>query len=203
MKKKAQVEESKPPLGRPGNTLKMGIVGLPNVGKSTLFNLLTKLNVPAENYPFCTIDPTEARVPVPDSRFDWLVSLYKPASAVPAFLTVTDIAGLVRGASTGEGLGNAFLSHIRAVDGIFHVVRAFDDEEVIHVEGNIDPIRDFEIISEELLKKDIETMEKQLDKAEKEFKRAGRDDKTKKEELATVQKILTLLRDEKKRSSFR
>src|SRR4051794_15457256 len=116
-------------LGRPSNNLKMGIVGMPNVGKSTFFNVLTSSAARAENFPFCTIDPEESRVAVPDSRFDWLCEIYKPASKVPAYLTVIDIAGLVRGASEGAGLGNAFLSHIKAVDGIFEVVRAFDGEE--------------------------------------------------------------------------
>lgn len=114
--------------GRPGNTLKMGIVGLPNVGKSSTFNVLAKLNVPAENYPFCTIDPNKAVVPVPDPRFNKLCEMWKPKSEVAAVLQVVDIAGLVRGASKGEGLGNHFLSNIKEVDGIYHVVRAFEDE---------------------------------------------------------------------------
>jgi len=185
---------------RPGNHLKMGVVGMPNVGKSTIFNVLTKMNVPAENYPFCTIEPNEARVAVPDDRYEWLVSHWKPASAVSAFLTITDIAGLVRGASTGEGLGNAFLSHIRAVDGIFHVVRIFEDDDITHVEGAIDPLRDMEIISEELRLKDVETVEKHVESLEKLCKRAAREDKAKKEELVVTQKLLALLKDEKKRS---
>jgi len=145
-------------LGRPSNNLSMGIVGIPNVGKSTLFNLLTKLSVPAENYPFCTIDPTEARVAVPDARFDFLCGFHKPASKVAASLTVIDIAGLIKGASTGEGLGNAFLSHIKATDGIYHVMRIFEDEDITHVEGNVDPLRDIEVIIQELMNKDVEQL---------------------------------------------
>jgi obg-like ATPase 1 len=133
--------------------VKMGVVGLPNVGKSTFFNLLCGMNVAAENFPFCTIDPNISRVAVPDERFDYLVETYKPKSIVPAVLTVTDIAGLVKGAAEGAGLGNAFLSHIAAVDGIFHMVRSFSSEEVIHVEGSVDPTRDLGIIHGELLRK--------------------------------------------------
>jgi len=190
-------EEEKPRviLGRPSNSLNMGIVGLPNVGKSTLFNLLTKLSVPAENYPFCTIDPNEARVNVPDERYEWLVDHWKPASKVPACLQITDIAGLIRGASTGEGLGNAFLSHIRATDGIFHVCRIFEDAEVTHVEGNIDPIRDLEIIFEELIIKDTEVVEKHLEG----FERLARQTKDKKklQELDTLQRVLAALKEKK------
>jgi obg-like ATPase 1 len=133
----------------------MGLVGLPNVGKSSTFNVLSKLSVPAENYPFCTIEPNNARINIPDARFNKLVEMYKPKSIVSAQLSITDIAGLVKGASTGAGLGNAFLSHISAVDGIFHVVRAFPNEEVIHEEGELDPIRDIEIINNELISKDL------------------------------------------------
>jgi len=127
---------------------------MPNVGKSTLFNLLSKQHVPAENYPFCTIDPTNARVPVPDERFDKLLAHFTPKSEVPAVLTITDIAGLVRGAHEGKGLGNEFLSNISSVDAIYHVVRAFKDKEVEHVEGEVDPVRDLKIINDELLLKD-------------------------------------------------
>jgi obg-like ATPase 1 len=145
-----------------------------------------------QNFPYATIDPEEARVIVPDERFDWLVEHYKPKSVVPANLTVYDIAGLTRGASTGAGLGNAFLSHIRAVDAIFQVVRAFDDAEIIHVEGDVDPIRDLDIIAEELRLKDIEFVEKSHEKLVKETRRGGQSLEMKKlkEEQATVEKIL-------------
>ena len=142
-------------LGRPGNNVKIGIVGLPNVGKSSFFNLLCKMDVPAENFPFCTIEPTVSRVPVPDRRFHRLCKDFKPKKEIPAVLTVTDIAGLVKGASEGAGLGNAFLSNIQAVDAIFHQVRTFKDKDVTHVENSIDPLRDIEIINNELLLKDI------------------------------------------------
>jgi obg-like ATPase 1 len=195
--KKAVVQE-KVLLGRPGNNLKSGIVGLANVGKSTLFQAITKssLGNPA-NFPYATIDPEEARVIVPDERFDWLCEHYKPKSQVPANLTVYDIAGLTRGASTGAGLGNAFLSHIRAVDAIFQVVRCFDDAEIIHVEGDVDPVRDLTIISEELRIKDIEFVEKALESLSKQTKRGGQSLEMKKlrEEEATVAKVLQFLKD--------
>ncbi|KAG2494078.1 hypothetical protein HYH03_007720 [Edaphochlamys debaryana] len=159
-------------FGRVRNSLKMGIVGLPNVGKSSLFNLLTAQNIAAENYPFCTIDPNEARCAVPDERYDWLCNLWKPPSMYPAYLQVTDIAGLVRGAAEGAGLGNAFLSHISAVDGIYHVVRAFDNDEVIHVDDSVDPIRDLETIQMELCKKDLEFLAKAEEKEMREVKKA-------------------------------
>ncbi|EEA20619.1 Obg-like ATPase [Talaromyces marneffei ATCC 18224] len=197
--KKEQAPE-KIPLGRPGNNLKSGIVGLANVGKSTLFQAITKCSLgnPA-NFPYATIDPEEARVIVPDARYDWLCEQYKPKSRVPANLTVYDIAGLTRGASTGAGLGNAFLSHIRAVDAIFQVVRCFDDAEIIHVEGDVDPVRDLNIISEELRLKDIEFVEKALENLAKQTRRGGQSLEMKKlkEEEATVAKILQLLKDGK------
>ncbi|KAF2018964.1 GTP-binding protein-like protein YchF [Aaosphaeria arxii CBS 175.79] len=200
MPPKKAVKEEKVLLGRPGNSLKSGIVGLANVGKSTLFQAITKCHLgnPA-NFPYATIDPEEARVIVPDERFDWLVEHYKPKSVVPANLTVYDIAGLTRGASTGAGLGNAFLSHIRAVDAIFQVVRCFDDAEIIHVEGDVDPIRDLDIISEELRIKDIEFVEKSHEKLVKDTRRGGQslEMKKMKEELATVEKILELLKSGK------
>ncbi|KAG8692571.1 hypothetical protein FRC09_011107 [Ceratobasidium sp. 395] len=192
--KKAPVQEKKVLLGRPSNNLKVGIVGLPNVGKSSFFNALSKTDLgKAANFPYATINPEEARIPVPDERFLWLCDLYKPASQVPAFLTCIDIAGLTAGASTGAGLGNSFLSHVRAVDGIFQVVRAFDDAEVIHVEGDVDPLRDMEIISTELRLKDIEWVEKHLEGLKKAGGRSlgntSLADKAKKEEIATVEKI--------------
>jgi obg-like ATPase 1 len=158
--KKKEEPAKKQILGRTSNTLKMGLVGLPNVGKSTTFNFLSKLAVPAENYPFCTIDPNLAKINVPDKRFEKLCEIHNPKSKVLAQISITDIAGLVKGASNGEGLGNAFLSHISAVDGIYHVVRAFPDEDIIHNEGELDPIRDIEIINHELRAKDLQQVEK-------------------------------------------
>ncbi|KAH0537631.1 hypothetical protein FGG08_005582 [Glutinoglossum americanum] len=203
MPPKKQAKEEKILLGRPGNNLKSGIVGLANVGKSTLFQAITKCSLgnPAVgiqlplNFPYATIDPEEARVIVPDARYDWLCQHYKPKSQVPANLTVYDIAGLTRGASTGAGLGNAFLSHIRAVDAIFQVVRCFDDAEIIHVEGDVDPVRDLGIISEELRIKDIEFVEKALEGLKKLTARGGQSLEMKKlkEEQATVEKILEWL----------
>ncbi|KAG9689770.1 GTP-binding protein YchF, partial [Aureobasidium melanogenum] len=200
MPPKKVVKEEKIPLGRPGNNLKSGIVGLANVGKSTLFQAITKCSLgnPA-NFPYATIDPEESRVIVPDERYDWLCEHYNPKSRVPAHLTIYDIAGLTRGASTGAGLGNAFLSHIRAVDAIFQVVRCFDDAEIIHVEGDVDPVRDLEIISEELRIKDIEFVEKALENLKKQTRRGGQSLEMKKlkEEEATTEKILALLQEGK------
>ncbi|EKX40600.1 hypothetical protein GUITHDRAFT_75397 [Guillardia theta CCMP2712] len=156
--------------GRPGSNLKAGLVGLPNVGKSSFFNVLCSMEVPAENYPFCTIDPSVSRVEIPDERFDWLCEHFKPQSRVRQFLQITDIAGLVKGAAEGQGLGNAFLSHIQAVDCIFHVVRAFDDTEIAHVEDSVDPVRDLDIISKELIQKDCEWCDRRLDTAQKKAK---------------------------------
>ncbi|ETV66216.1 GTP-binding protein YchF [Aphanomyces astaci] len=154
-KKQATEDSAAARFGRVRNNLKMGLVGLPNVGKSSLFNLLTAQSVAAENFPFCTIDPNEARCAVPDERYEWLCKVWQPPSEYPAYLQCTDIAGLIRGASEGAGLGNAFLSHIQAVDGIFHVIRAFESEEVVHVDDTVDPIRDLETIQGELCKKDL------------------------------------------------
>jgi len=200
--KKAPVPEKKILLGRPSNNLKIGIVGLPNVGKSSFFNALSKTDLgKAANFPYATINPEEARIPVPDARFEWLCDLYKPVSRVPAFLTILDIAGLTAGASTGAGLGNAFLSHVRSVDGIFQVIRAFDDAEVIHVEGDVDPLRDMEIIQTELRLKDIEWVEKAIDALKKTSRALGNTslaDKAKKEEIAVTERILHVLKEEGK-----
>ena len=145
-------------------SLTAGIVGLPNVGKSTLFNAITKKNILIANYPFATIDPNVGVVIVPDERVNVLENMYKPERCIPTVYEFTDIAGLVKGASTGEGLGNKFLSHIREVDAIVEVVRCFDDGNVIHVDGNIDPIRDIEIINVELIMSDLEIVENRLNR---------------------------------------
>jgi GTP-binding protein YchF len=145
--------------------LRVGIVGLPNVGKSTLFNALSSAQAEAANYAFCTIEPNVGVVPVPDPRFDALVKQYAPKKVVPATVEFVDIAGLVKGASKGEGKGNAFLSHIRDVDAIAHVVRCFEDDNIVHVDGRIDPTADIETIETELVLKDLETVQKRLDRA--------------------------------------
>eukprot|EP00823_Brevimastigomonas_motovehiculus_P009189 TRINITY_DN8850_c0_g1_i1.p1 TRINITY_DN8850_c0_g1~~TRINITY_DN8850_c0_g1_i1.p1 ORF type:complete len:443 (-),score=109.87 TRINITY_DN8850_c0_g1_i1:199-1527(-) len=194
-KKKDDDSERKTILGRPKNDVSMGIVGMPNIGKSSMFNLLSKLKVPAENYPFCTIDPHEAKVPVPDERFDYLCKHFKPKSEVPAVLTIFDIAGLVKGASENKGLGNAFLSHIYAVDGIYHLVRAFDDTSVEHVEGDVNPIRDLEIISKELILKDLSRVKDQIETLSRVV--ARQKDKQKSFELSVLQKVEKVLNDEK------
>ncbi|GFN89619.1 obg-like ATPase 1 [Plakobranchus ocellatus] len=183
-------------IGRVGTNLKIGIVGLPNVGKSTFFNCLTKSQANAENFPFCTIDPNESRVPVPDSRFDFLVKTYEPVSKVPAFLNVVDIAGLVKGAHEGKGLGNAFLSNISACDAVFHVVRAFSDEEIVHVEGEVDPSRDLDIIHDEIRLKDLEYLKKHIEPLERTVVRGG-GDKKKKEEYDVLKKVFDLLEGNK------
>lgn len=174
-KKGAAVVSDVPRFGRVRANLKMGILGLPNVGKSSLFNLLTEQAVAAENYPFCTIDPNESRCAVPDQRFEWLCDVWQSPSRIPAYLHITDIAGLIKGASEGAGLGNAFLSHIQAVDGLYHVVRAFDNPEVVHVEDTIDPIRDMDTITYELCRKDTAYVESCKAKKELEIKKSPKD----------------------------
>ena len=150
--------------------MKLGIVGLPNVGKSTLFNSITKAGAECANYPFCTIEPNVGVVAVPDERLDKLTKIYHPQKTTPAVVEFVDIAGLVKGASKGEGLGNKFLSHIRETDAICEVVRCFEDSNVVHVDGSIDPVRDIETINLELIFADIETVNKRIDKAKKNLK---------------------------------
>ena len=150
--------------------MKIGIVGLPNVGKSTMFNSITKAGAECANYPFCTIEPNVGVVPVPDERIDNLAKMYNPQKVTHAVVEFVDIAGLVKGASKGEGLGNKFLSHIREVDAICQVVRCFEDSNVVHVDGSVDPIRDIETINLELIFADIETVDKRIDKAKKSLK---------------------------------
>ena len=165
--------------------MKIGIVGLPNVGKSTLFNAITNAGAECANYPFCTIEPNVGVVPVPDERLDKLTQMYKPEKTTHAIIEFVDIAGLVKGASKGEGLGNKFLSHIREVDAIAHVVRCFEDSNIVHVDGSIAPLRDIETINLELIFADIETVNKRLEKAKKNLKA----NKKYQEEIDLLEKI--------------
>ena len=169
--------------------MKLGIVGLPNVGKSTMFNSITKAGAECANYPFCTIEPNVGVVPVPDERLDALTKMYNPQKTTHAVVEFVDIAGLVKGASKGEGLGNKFLSHIRETDAIVEVVRCFEDSNVVHVDGSVDPVRDIETINLELIFADIETVNKRLDKARKNLKA----DKKYQEEIDLLEKIKTIL----------
>ena len=169
--------------------MKLGIVGLPNVGKSTMFNSITKAGAECANYPFCTIEPNVGVVPVPDERLDALTKMYNPQKTTHAVVEFVDIAGLVKGASKGEGLGNKFLSHIRETDAIVEVVRCFEDSNVVHVDGSVDPVRDIETINLELIFADIETVNKRLDKARKNLKA----DKKYQEEIDLLEKIKTSL----------
>lgn len=173
--------------------MKLGIIGLPNVGKSTLFNAITGAGAQSANYPFCTIDPNVGVVAVPDKRLDVLAEMYNPAKYTPAVIEFVDIAGLVRGASKGEGLGNKFLSHIRDVDAVVHVVRCFEDSDIIHVDGDVNPERDIETINLELIFSDMETLERRIDKT----KKAMKSDKSLAETVEVYEKVYAVLADGK------
>ena len=171
--------------------MKLGIIGLPNVGKSTLFNALTGAGAPSANYPFCTIDPNVGVVQVPDARLDKLAEMYHPQLYTPAVVEFVDIAGLVKGASKGEGLGNKFLSHIRDVDAVVHVLRCFEDGDIIHVDGSVDPIRDLDTINMELIYADIETLERRIDKTQK----LAKSDKSLSAQITLFERVLSALND--------
>ena len=178
--------------------MKLGIVGLPNVGKSTLFNSLTKAGAESANYPFCTIDPNVGIVTVPDERLKKLGDLYQSKKVTPAVIEFVDIAGLVKGASKGEGLGNQFLSNIREVDAIVHVVRCFEDSNIVHVDGSINPVRDIETINLELIFSDIEILERRIAKTSK----GARMDKTQAKELKLLERVKAHLEDGKLAKTF-
>ena len=179
-------------------TLKLGIVGLPNVGKSTLFNSLTKAGAESANYPFCTIDPNVGIVTVPDKRLDVLSEMYHSKKVIPAVIEFVDIAGLVKGASKGEGLGNQFLANIREVDAIVHVVRCFEDENIVHVDGSVSPLRDIETINFELIFSDIEVLDRRIAKS----KKGSRNDKSLAREVELLERVKAHLEDGKLAKTF-
>ena len=193
MKKKGENPDKSRVFGQVNRKMKLGIVGLPNVGKSTLFNSLTKAGAESANYPFCTIDPNVGVVAVPDERLKLLGDLYHSKKVTPAVIEFVDIAGLVKGASKGEGLGNQFLSNIREVDAIVHVVRCFEDSNVVHVDGSVNPLRDIETINLELIFSDLEILERRIAKVAK----GARMDKEQAKELAMLERVKERLEDGK------